>query len=342
MAKQYGLIKPDKSVKNVFGSNSDSDDDTPAKKFSSIANNALKQKQFKQMHEQAMAEDASVFQYDEVYDDIQAKRNEAKLAKKTQEAKKPKYIGKLLETAEQRKKEYERRVERQVQKEREAEGEQFKDKESFVTSAYRQKLEEMKIAEEKEKREAYLESIGDVRKQSDLSGFYRHLYSQKIGDDDKIESKIKDVSITKSETVNKKNYRKRKSSDDDEQINEDEKKPDQQMHIQSNLDADSDFSIESSDDEEDKSKTKNKSIKKEPKSDEEMKPPSQSSSVNETIIKKESPAKENVDNNIEIKTEPDKPKKEKIDIWKKRTVGEIFDQALQRYFERKAIREQSR
>lgn len=55
-----------------------------------------------------------------------------------------------------------------IQKEREKEGDEFADKEVFVTSAYKKKLEEMKLEEEKEKREEYLESIGDVTKQSDL------------------------------------------------------------------------------------------------------------------------------------------------------------------------------
>lgn len=36
----------------------------------------------------------------------------------------------------------------------------------------------------------------------------------------------------------------------------------------------------------------------------------------------------------------EKKKLPKIDIWKKRTVGEAFDAALQRYHEREALREQ--
>ena len=48
----------------------------------------------------------------------------------------PKYISNLLKFAETRKKEEERRVERQVQKEREAEGSEYADKDAFVTSAY--------------------------------------------------------------------------------------------------------------------------------------------------------------------------------------------------------------
>ena len=63
-----------------------------------------------------------------------------------------------------------------MQKEREAEGEMFADKESFVTSAYRAKMEEMAKEEEEEERKARIESALDVTKQKDLSGFYRHLY----------------------------------------------------------------------------------------------------------------------------------------------------------------------
>ena len=70
---------------------------------------------------------------------------------------KPKYIHTLLKTAEQRKKEYEKHIERQVQKEREAEKGQFEDKETFVTSAYRKKMQEMAEEEEREKRQAELE-----------------------------------------------------------------------------------------------------------------------------------------------------------------------------------------
>lgn len=44
----------------------------------------------------------------------------------------------------------------------------------------------MKALEEQEKREEYLEAIGDVTKQGNLDGFYRHLYDQKINYDDKI------------------------------------------------------------------------------------------------------------------------------------------------------------
>lgn len=309
--------------------------------------NIIQKRQNQLIHEKALAEDASVFQYDEVYDDIQNKRNEEKQARKTADARKPKYINKLLETAEKRKKEYERRIERQVQKEREAEGEQFKDKESFVTSAYRQKLEEMRAAEELEKREAYLEAIGDVTKQQDLSGFYRHLYSQQLGDEKKVEignvanveeKKLLTIEEKKTEGRNKKkNYRKRKSSDEEKQSDEDVKKSENAAHLPCNLDADSDFSIESSDSENEKTDKKKKELQ-------EIEPSETAQVKSENII---SDVKENSSEEKKLKSEEipmeeeEKKPKVKIDIWKKRTVGEVFEQALQRYFERKAMREQT-
>lgn len=48
----------------------------------------------------------------------------------------PKYIAGLLKSAAARKREFERTVERQVQKEREKEQGEFDDKEAFVTEAY--------------------------------------------------------------------------------------------------------------------------------------------------------------------------------------------------------------
>lgn len=69
----------------------------------------------------------------------------------------PKYIQNLLTAAENRKKEDERRTERKVQKEREDEGDEFRDKEAFVTSAYKKKMEEMQSAEEAERRQAQIE-----------------------------------------------------------------------------------------------------------------------------------------------------------------------------------------
>merc|ERR1712058_39029 len=121
-------------------------------------------------------------QYDEVYDDIEHKKVVEKESKKEVD-RKPKYMHNLLKAADERNKEFERRIERQVQKEREAEGEMYADKESFVTSAYRKKMEEIAKQEEEEARQARIEAALDVTKQNNLDGFYRHLYRQTMGEE---------------------------------------------------------------------------------------------------------------------------------------------------------------
>ncbi|CAG9770174.1 unnamed protein product [Ceutorhynchus assimilis] len=378
MAKQYGLIKPNKkatgpipiSRPSIF--DEDSDSDSP-KSFKPTGSTKVK-KQDIINQQKALEEDPTVYQYDEVYDAMETKKKESKLARKDID-KKPKYISKLLQAAERRKREHERRVERQVQKEREEEGEEFKDKESFVTSAYKKKLEEFKVLEEQEKREAYLEAIGDVTKQGNLDGFYRHLYDQKVNfDDKKKENDIKkEVSSDNEETKKddikeedtseattskkrkssscedtktgktaggkRRKYRSRKdiNSDDEKSVSESEKTETQKAHLPSNLDADSDFSVDdSSDDEETVDKKdeteKDKTVENE---GEKLQLPAKGNvlSDNAALAKKGDDEEKDEKNN-----DNEKPKKPKIDIWKKRTVGEIFDEAVKRYFERKSAR----
>merc|ERR1719376_1726637 len=83
----------------------------------------------------AIKEDPTVYQYDEVYEDMaKEKAVESKAKHLEKQDRKPQYIQNLLKQAEVRERERERRVEHKVQKEREAEGEEFRDKEAFVTS----------------------------------------------------------------------------------------------------------------------------------------------------------------------------------------------------------------
>lgn len=92
------------------------------------------------IHAAALAEDASVFDYDAHYDAIQETRAEPKRQEKM--GRQSRYIAGLLETAEERKREQDILYERQLAKERAAEDHLFGDKERFVTAAYRRKLEE--------------------------------------------------------------------------------------------------------------------------------------------------------------------------------------------------------
>ena len=165
--KQYGLIKPKElkkpstsasatffQKKNIFDDDSDDDDGGSGgpTDYKKAAVQAKMKRQTKLDLERAKEEDSSVFQYDEVYDEMQEKKRSAAIAAKKSVDRKPKYIANLMKHAEIRAREDERRTERKVQKEREAEGDEFRDKEVFVTSAYRKKMEEMQKEEEEEQR----------------------------------------------------------------------------------------------------------------------------------------------------------------------------------------------
>lgn len=329
-------------------SDSDSDDE-PSKKKVSIGPGESQKRQARIAQENALKEDPTIYQYDELYDEINTNREEAKKAKTT-EVRSSKYIERLLVTADKRKKEYERRVERQVQKEREVEGDKFKDKETFVTASYRAKLEAMRLEEEAERREEYLENIGDVTKQRDLGGFYRHLYEQKLGPE-KVQATSTETFIEKkSDDKNSKkqrSYRKHNENEEEEEevrdakLNEtkgDDETVNKKIHLQSNLDADSDFSIDSDSDEEDKSSIKPEEKDAEMSSDAVQVKIESKDTENIHEFAKPEPVDIKLVSDTEAAIEDKKPEKPKIDIWKKRTVGEAFDGALQRYYERKQLR----
>ncbi|XP_013097909.1 nuclear speckle splicing regulatory protein 1 [Stomoxys calcitrans] len=406
MSKQYGLIIPGQqksapppvqrevSRPSIFDESSGSDSEgRPLQmkmKKATLGPSIMERRRAKNLQEKALAEDPTIFQYDELYDDMENQREEEKKVK-SNEPKKAKYITKLLETAERRKLENELRVERQVQKEREAEGEQFKDKEAFVTSSYRKKLEEMRKLEEQNKRDDYLEAIGDVRKQKDLDGFYRHLYEQKLGSakevkkpellpeansSDKIdnEESISYKPIKSGKPAQQRAYRKRRSSDEEVNTQKDISIPDtgdKKQHLTNNIDADSDFSIDdsSSDSSNSDSEGNDKKTARNPKPNKKIKatmdikqeidktnmPDANKSALNFKSLTKEksdevsSLVKPTADDkqlpipsvNIEECEQSQMPKTKPKDIWKKRTVGEAFDAAVQRYYERKAARSQA-
>lgn len=91
-----------------------------------------------------------IYQYDEVYDDIEAER-ESKKPKKQDDGG-SKYIERLMEAKKQRNMDKLYVQDLKVQKERELEGDEFKDKESFVTSGYKEFREERIKEQENENR----------------------------------------------------------------------------------------------------------------------------------------------------------------------------------------------
>ncbi|KAF8590619.1 hypothetical protein K439DRAFT_1657364 [Ramaria rubella] len=119
--------------------------------------------------------DQTVFEYDEVYDLMKQaeQRSKEKRDADTQE-RKPKYIGSLLTSAATRKLDYLRAEEKMIQREREQEGDDFADKDQFVTQAYKDQMAEVRRAEEEEKKREESERAKKGAS-TGMAHFYRQL-----------------------------------------------------------------------------------------------------------------------------------------------------------------------
>lgn len=358
-------------LSNVFGDDNASDEedgtDWVRKALKAESEKNRIKKQTKLDIQRALNEDPTIYQYDEVYDNME--RNKSQSDVKKEKEKKPRYIQKLLKTAERRKKEQEHRVERMVQKEREAEGEMYADKESFVTSAYRAKLEEFKEMEEEEARMSRLEAIGDVTKQQDMSGFYRHLYEQttdyksEINEDKNktkergVEQKEKNNSTCGTNEENENTIMNKTANVTDEIPKAVIKSKKSRQYRQRAIETDeSDSETETSKEElkQDQniistgSKDTNTSEIHEPEKKKQKLDKNNMNTVENIIdVKKDLNVKDlnipqdskKIDSENEVENEK-KPveKKDRSSIWIKRTVGPLFEEALQRYYARKAKR----
>jgi len=124
--------------------------------------------------------DASIFDYDSFHD-AKSTVIEAKKEATRQDAidRKPKYINNLLDAAARRKQDQQIAREKQLQRERENEGDEFADKEKFVTSAYKQQQEETRQLEEEEKKRAEEEEKRKRQMGGGMQSFYRNMMDQR-------------------------------------------------------------------------------------------------------------------------------------------------------------------
>ncbi|XP_069617264.1 nuclear speckle splicing regulatory protein 1 isoform X2 [Ranitomeya imitator] len=285
--KQYGLILPKKlQQKNVCAPKHSAfadDSDEEMSVGETLQKEALKKRVMKQTKlemQKALEEDASVYEYDSVYDDLQKKKEDNAAKMLSAKDRKPKYIQNVLKAVEHRKKEQEKRMEKKIQKEREMEGEEFQDKEAFVTTAYKKKLQEKAEEEERERREAAIEASLDVTKQKDLSGFYRHLLNQTVGEEKAPECSLRSAEVKQEKP---KGY-----SDEPNNGNQLE-----------NIDADSDLETESSENEKETTNKPRISDKKERKTHYRRRPTSSSSEEDDCQRYKEKSTKMSDKNRME-------------------------------------------
>ena len=129
--------------------------------------------------------DPSIYEYDAIYESFHAKPS-SKLSSSSDttgvvdQEKKPKHMSSLLAAAEVRKRDQVRAKEKMLAKEREAEGDEFADKEKFVTAAYKRQQEEMRKAEQEE---AEREKQAEERRRREGGGM-KSLYKSMLEKDE--------------------------------------------------------------------------------------------------------------------------------------------------------------
>ncbi|KAI0928517.1 hypothetical protein AcV5_006064 [Taiwanofungus camphoratus] len=144
-----------------------------------VAQNVELSKSMQKRMEAEMKVDSTVFEYDEVWDKMQEAKLRQKEAKEADaKQRKPKYISGLLTSAATRRLDYLRAEEKMIQREREAEGDEFKDKEAYVTQAYKDQIAELRKAEQEEKLREELEKKKKNEVGSGMAHFYRKLLEE--------------------------------------------------------------------------------------------------------------------------------------------------------------------
>lgn len=114
--------------------------------------------------------DANIYEYDSVYDSLKPAKKDATSAA---DKKKPGMMSSLLAAAAVRKRDATIAEEKRLLREREAEGDEYADKEKFVTSAYKlQQAENRRIEEEERVRE---EEEAKKNSGAGLTGFYKQM-----------------------------------------------------------------------------------------------------------------------------------------------------------------------
>jgi hypothetical protein len=113
--------------------------------------------------------DSNIYEYDAVYDSLKPQKKES--AEEIEQ--KPKYMSNLLKAAAVRKRDATIAEEKKLAREREAEGDEYADKEKFVTSAYKKQQEENRRLEEEERiRE---EEEAKKNKGAGMTNFYKNI-----------------------------------------------------------------------------------------------------------------------------------------------------------------------
>ncbi|KAK0623506.1 coiled-coil domain-containing protein 55-domain containing protein [Immersiella caudata] len=143
--------------------------------------------------------DPSIYDYDGVYDSLKAAAHASKKAEEedTTAEKKPRYFDALQRAADVRERDRQIAEEKRLKRERDAEGEEFADKEKFVTEAYKRQQKENRRLEEEEKLQE--EAEAKKNKNRGLADFYKQMLDK---GEEKHAAMVKAVEEGKGKEVN--------------------------------------------------------------------------------------------------------------------------------------------
>lgn len=165
------------------------DDDAPTDSAPNAANNknaaankkllVESSKVAQKRMEKGLQLDPTTYQYDEIWDRIQEVKQKQKEVKEADaKLRRPKYIEGLLTSAATRRLDRLRAEEKMLQHERQMEGDEFADKESFVTQAYKDQMAEVRKAEEEERQREEAEKKKKKGPTTGMAHFYRKLLEE--------------------------------------------------------------------------------------------------------------------------------------------------------------------
>lgn len=204
-----GKLKSKKALttKSAFGGGDDDndDDETGMAQVNTAlvrtSTSAAQNYKTRVEYQKALEEDATVFEYDQIYDDVKSNKEppsatisessdgtglvQSKSGAKSA-VRKSRYVEKLMAGTESRTLDRNRRNERILKREREDEGDEFADKEVFVTNSYKKTLEEFRELDEQDKRKEEAEAARAVGGAGSIMNFYSNLLdSQSFGGEKK-------------------------------------------------------------------------------------------------------------------------------------------------------------
>lgn len=191
-----------------------------------------------------------------------------------------------------------------------------------------------------------------MTKQKDLSGFYRHLYKQTFGEEDAKKPAEEPVTFRKEtadgEGKGRRQYRPRREEQEEEEKEEEQPTASQRAPSPEDVKPDVnelDKSVKTGKKKQEERAAASASLVTAAQSDRAAAADRAAEKVvQEDEEKKTKPRRHSQSSEDEGFTKsptPPPPVKVKIDVWKKRTTDEMRLEALERYLQRKAAREQS-